>query len=91
VPAEDALIVAGDFNDWSTKVHTDFAAPLGLNEVFMERTGKHARTYPAACPLFCMDRIYIRGVEIIDARVFAAGFRSRISDHAGLSAELQLT
>lgn len=50
-----------------------------------------ARTYPGALPLLRLDRIYARGFSVVRAEVRHGLPWSRISDHAALSAELELS
>jgi len=86
VPDTEALIVAGDFNDWSARAERDFHAALGLREVFRELHGRYARTWPASAPALPMDRIYFRGlVPRAATRLSGAPWRV-LSDHAPLQA-----
>ena len=89
VPADAALIVAGDFNDWNTATDA-LLNPLGLAEVFSTFTGQHARTYPSWSPLLKLDRIYTRGFEVLKTERLQKGIWRRLSDHAGISADLGL-
>ena len=87
----DAVIVAGDFNDWSSRQvarHLDPA--LGLQEVFMHRQQRHARTFPARWPLLCMDRIYFRGLLPLACECLDGGEWRRLSDHVPLLARFTL-
>jgi endonuclease/exonuclease/phosphatase family metal-dependent hydrolase len=84
--APDApVILAGDFNDWRKRVSSRFTA-AGFTEVFESFTGKPAMTFPAHLPVLPLDRVYVRGLKVRDARVLRdwAG----LSDHLGLWAEL---
>jgi endonuclease/exonuclease/phosphatase family metal-dependent hydrolase len=87
VPEHVPLILAGDFNDWNNHASHLLAHELQLHEVFDASHGRLARSYPAGLPLLCMDRIYVRGLEIRHSEVLAW---RRISDHAALSATLVL-
>ncbi|QAU33409.1 endonuclease/exonuclease/phosphatase family protein [Janthinobacterium sp. 17J80-10] len=49
-----------------------------------------ARTFPAAMPLLQLDRIYVRGFTVEDAKVLHGGLWSRLSDHAPIVATLHL-
>ena len=89
VPRDAPLIIAGDFNDWSNRANGLLAERLGLHEAFAAGGGKPTRSFPAALPLFRLDRIYVRGFQVAEARVHAGRPWSRISDHALLSARLQ--
>ena len=49
---------------------------------------KTARTYPALVPWLRMDRIYLRGFSVTDARVMRGAAWARLSDHSPLVADL---
>ncbi len=84
------FILAGDFNDWQNKASQDLAKQLGAEEVFVSRYGNHAKTFPSTAPFLCLDRIYVRGLEIADAKILSGPPWSRLSDHLALYAELSL-
>ncbi|HET9579540.1 MAG TPA: endonuclease/exonuclease/phosphatase family protein [Usitatibacter sp.] len=88
VPRKGPLIVAGDFNDWRKQASRYLAAELGLYEVFEHSEGKLAKSYPAALPVFSLDRIYVRDMEIRGAERCVGGTWSRLSDHVALAAHL---
>ena len=48
-----------------------------------------ARTFPSVLPVFRLDRIYARGLEIVDAHVHYAFPRARPSDPAALAATFE--
>jgi len=83
------MIVAGDFNDWRNHAPRDLLAHLGLTEAFSPN-GQPPRSFPSAFPVFRLDRIYVRGLEVEHSAVHCGPPWSRISDHACLSAELRL-
>jgi len=58
--------------------------------VFEAVKGRTARTFPSMLPLFRLDRIYVRGLDVIDARVHYAYPGRRLSDHAALDATCEL-
>ena len=66
------MIIAGDFNDWRRKADRALTDELGVYEVFEEVKGRPARTFPSVMPVFRLDRIYARGLDVIDARVHYA-------------------
>lgn len=90
VPPDAPLIVAGDFNDWHWrhKATHELAHPLGMHEVFELISGAPARSFPAALPLLRLDRIYVRGFKVQQARVHHGPGWARISDHAALTTTL---
>jgi endonuclease/exonuclease/phosphatase family metal-dependent hydrolase len=91
VPREAPLIIAGDFNDWRHKANRLLVDELGVVEVFTAVRGRPARTFPSVMPVFRLDRIYARGLSIVDARVHYAFPWGRISDHAALAATFETT
>jgi len=86
VPATAPLIIAGDFNDWRGEACKVLARGLHLSEAFGATNGAPAKSYPAALPLFRLDRIYVRGLQVKSVEVHAGRPWSKISDHAALSA-----
>ena len=86
VPMDAPLIIAGDFNDWRHKANRILVAELGVEEVFEAFRGRPARTFPSVLPVFRLDRIYVRGLAIVDAHVHYVFPGARLSDHAALTA-----
>jgi len=85
------LILAGDFNDWNMRSHKILVDELALAEAYLVKQGGLARTYPVWAPLLCMDRVYCRNLEVVDAVCFSGKPWSRLSDHCALYAELSLS
>jgi endonuclease/exonuclease/phosphatase family metal-dependent hydrolase len=83
------VIVAGDFNDWRQRASRVMERELGMSEVLVAATGRHARTYPSAMPVLRLDRIYVRGFEVESARAHRGKPWSLLSDHLAVSAELK--
>lgn len=88
VPADAPLIIAGDFNDWRLKASHILTDGLHLREVFEQSGGKPARTFPSLLPMFRLDRIYVRGFQIMGTEVHGGPSFKNVSDHAALSATL---
>ena len=63
---------------------------LGFTEVITELEGQPARSFPARLPLLRVDRIYYRGLELLDASLLRGGIWSKLSDHAALTAQFRL-
>ncbi len=82
------LIIAGDFNDWHNRANVQLAQRLGLSEVFSHGAGRPVCSFPAARPMFRLDRIYVRGFGVERTEVHFGEPWSAISDHAALSAHL---
>jgi endonuclease/exonuclease/phosphatase family metal-dependent hydrolase len=90
VPSGAPLIIAGDFNDWRNLGGNRLATELGLKECFRDHHGKHARSFPSNLPVLRLDRIYTRGFRVHHAEVHHGPPWSRISDHAALSAHIEI-
>lgn len=89
LPASAPLIVAGDFNDWRQRIHRQLTAD-GLQEAFEQQCGRVARTFPALWPVLRLDRIYLKHARVRRTEVLATLPWSRLSDHVGLLAEVDI-
>lgn len=89
VPPGAPLLIAGDFNDWQVRAHKPLAK-CGLKEAFVEARGRAARTWPARFPITRLDRIYFRNARVFSPAVLSARPWSHLSDHAGVSAQVEL-
>ncbi len=87
IPADQPLILAGDFNDWNGRMRTGLESELNLREVFKSQYGRYAKTYPSMYPMLSMDRIYYRGLELLDCASYTGKPWKKLSDHAPLYAE----
>ena len=65
-------------------------AEAGVEAVPNRRMVRTARTFPALVPWLRMDRIYLRGFRVEDARVMRGPEWARLSDHSPLVADLSL-
>jgi endonuclease/exonuclease/phosphatase family metal-dependent hydrolase len=90
VPADAPLVVAGDFNDWRGRAHGPLERHAGLKEAFVATHGRAARTFHARWPLLRLDRIYSRNLHVRNPAAHSLKPWSHLSDHAPLSAEMQL-
>lgn len=90
VPSGAPVVVAGDFNDWRRRAHKLLARHAGLHEVFVQATGRAARSFPARLPLLPLDRIYVRDARGHAPVVLPRKPWSHLSDHAPLAAEIRL-
>ena len=90
VPPTAPLIIAGDFNDWSGSLDREIRRRAGLKDVYREVYGRRAKTFPAKFPIFAMDRIYFRNMNLVDAEVLSGMPWQQLSDHCALYAEFQV-
>ena len=85
------LIIAGDFNDWNQKSSQVFEEELGMQEAFKSVHGRFAKTFPAGFPMLCLDRIYIRNLEVIKSHIIERPeHQNHFSDHLPIFCELAL-
>jgi endonuclease/exonuclease/phosphatase family metal-dependent hydrolase len=89
IPRDAPLIIAGDFNDWRNQTGKTLASELHIHDVFHLHGGKLARSFPSRLPLLRLDRIYVRGFDVLHSSVHTGGNWLRLSDHAALSAQLK--
>lgn len=89
LPAQAPAVIAGDFNDWRLRAGRVLDARLGFCEAVVESGGRHARTFPSFLPLLHLDRIYVRGLRVLQARAHRGAPWRMLSDHLAISAELQ--
>ena len=90
VPRDEPLILAGDFNDWRRRAGRHLHQSLGMDELFRELQGRHARTWPIWRPMLAMDRIYYRGMRPVSCERLSKGPWRMLSDHAALLGEFEL-
>jgi endonuclease/exonuclease/phosphatase family metal-dependent hydrolase len=77
IPARDAVILAGDFNDWASRLGATFTA-----HEFMEHSQK---TFPSWLPLLPLDRIYTRNIQVQAFHSFTGAPWRGLSDHLPLA------
>lgn len=90
VPRDEPMIIAGDFNDWRSRAEHHLSSDLGLEELFVNLKGRHARTYPVWAPMLPVDRIYYRGLEPVSCQCLSTGSWRELSDHAALFGVFEL-
>ncbi len=83
------FIVAGDFNDWNQKSFQVFEEVMGMHEVHKFANGSFARTFPSKVPILCLDRIYVKNLEIINSHVVF--YDQHLSDHLPIFCEVNIS
>ena len=91
VPKGEALIVAGDFNDWGDKLDELMKGCALSRACVPGDPPSRFNTFPSRIPLFSMDRIYVRGFRCVATAVPRGTAWARMSDHLPLVAELALS
>lgn len=79
-----ATILGGDFNDVFGSLRRGFPERYS-------RVGKRELTFPAALPVFCLDGIYVSGLEIHEGGVHRGRGCRFASDHLPLVAKVELS
>lgn len=94
---EDPVIIAGDFNDWGNHLSEAIRSSLGVKEVFdpcllkeNSTLSSPAKTFPSIYPCLPLDRIYVRGFKVHEARVMTGKEWAKISDHVPIVALLEI-
>ncbi len=90
IPGDAPLILAGDFNDWTNKLSEPLEKELGLKEVIEVKHGRLHPTFPASLPVFNLDRIYVRGLDISESKILKGKTWRKLSDHIPVQATLRL-
>jgi endonuclease/exonuclease/phosphatase family metal-dependent hydrolase len=85
IPANEPLLVAGDFNDWGALVERTLAT-VNLKSF----QGARQATFPARLPLVQLDYVYSRGLTPVSVHVPRGRIWWRMSDHLPLIAEFSL-
>ena len=90
VPANEVLVVAGDFNDWGERLNGPMGE-LGLTRATDPAAKRvDCATFPSLAPVFALDRFYIRGLTCRRTMVPRGLSWARMSDHLPLVAELEI-
>lgn len=89
VSREDPLIFTGDFNDWRERISPILKKELHLEEAFLQDKNQHAKTFPSFFPLFCLDRIYYKNMNLVETSTFCPRTHRGLSDHLGILAEFE--
>jgi endonuclease/exonuclease/phosphatase family metal-dependent hydrolase len=84
VPEAAPLVVAGDWNDWTERLHEPLRRS-GLRTL----EGVRLPTFPARLPVLHLDRVYARGLRCIHAEVPRGKAWARMSDHLPLVMDLE--
>ncbi len=85
IPLGEALIVAGDFNDWLAHLHGPLAQ-VGLKS----SAPPTLKTFPARWPILALDRVYARGLLPLQSYTPQGPHWRRLSDHLPLIAEFKM-
>lgn len=85
IPPAEAVLVAGDFNDWSSRLEPALAR-CGLTTF----NPPASPTFPSRLPILQLDHIYVRGLSPVSFHVPRGRIWGRMSDHLPLIGEFEL-
>ncbi len=85
IPADAAVVVAGDFNDWGTTVQHALGK-AGLSAF----TQHKAATFPSRLPVVQLDYVYARGLTPVAVHVPRGRIWAQMSDHLPLIADFEM-
>ena len=88
---EDAIVLAGDFNDWRQQLEKRVTEELGLVNAIAGGPAQAPRTWHARRPMLPLDRIYLRNLHVQRSGCLSGPPWQELSDHLPLFAELSLT
>lgn len=74
------IILAGDFNDWKSALHTLVMKNGIMRDASEDHLGKLTKTFPSILPLFPLDRLYYRNLHLHQFCRYYKGWRG-VSDH----------
>lgn len=87
---DEPTIVAGDFNDWKQTISNVLEKKVHLQDAYLLKHGKPAKTFPSLYPILKLDRIYFKNLQMKDCRVMNGKIWKELSDHCPLYAEFKL-
>lgn len=88
---EEAVVLAGDFNDWNRRIDRYVTKSMGMTNAFAHLRGKESLTWHARNPVFNLDRVYLQNLRATDTRRLHGAPWDTLSDHFPLWAELEFT
>ncbi|MGM0563512.1 MAG: endonuclease/exonuclease/phosphatase family protein [Pseudomonadota bacterium] len=88
VPHDEALIIAGDFNDWSHRCDRYLQQNSEVSEAFEQYHGRLPASFPAWLPILKVDRVYTRGLTVHYAEKLTGQPWRQLSDHIPLGVHL---
>ena len=85
---DEPVLLAGDFNDWTRRIDQEVVGRMGFSNAMADVTGPQSLTWHVRRPVFNLDRVYLRHLEVRNAERLAGAPWNELSDHFPLMAEL---
>ena len=90
IGGHEPVILGGDFNDWHGGLGKLVEAQLDMREAYRTQNGRYARTFPSHWPVLRMDRLYFRGINLVEAVCLERHPWNELSDHLPLYARFAI-
>ena len=90
IDSSEPIILGGDFNDWHGGLGKTLESQLGMQEAYRKINGSYAKTFPSHWPMLRMDRIYFRGINLLNSFCMERHPWDELSDHLPLYARFAL-
>lgn len=87
---QDAVVLAGDFNDWRQQLGPRIERELGMHSALPGGGALAPKTWHARRPMLPLDRIYLRNLTVQQAGCLQGEPWSELSDHLPLYAMFEL-
>lgn len=88
--AQSPIVLAGDFNDWTTQLHGRLTEAGNLEDAYKMKTGCFAKTFPSFLPVFPLDRLYVRNWVVDEVFRFKPREWRTFSDHLPVGVQLSI-
>lgn len=82
----EAVLLAGDFNDWTRRIDREVTQKMGFTNAMAHVTGKEALTWHVRRPVFNLDRVYFKNLQLDSAQKLSGAPWHDLSDHYPLLA-----
>ena len=89
-PSHQAVVLAGDFNDWNHRIDNLATSHLGLANAFGAVAGRDKLTWHARRPVFNLDRVYTRHLQVVGCGRLSEAPWTTLSDHFPLWVDLKV-
>lgn len=83
---DEPVLLAGDFNDWTGRLDPYVRQRTGLDSGILDLHPRRRRSWPSPRPVFALDRIYYRGLELREIHVHRDPPWDLLSDHLPMEA-----
>lgn len=90
IPNDELIILGGDFNDWNNQAIDHLIKEVDLIEAYMNRHKHYARTFPSWAPVLKLDRIFLKGFNVISAQRLLKKPWRYLSDHIALETHIKV-